>query len=116
MVKQRPDWSNGEPQTRFWIGDEGDQSSLALSHEVGTLLFSEGFWEHCRTNVPPGWGPIQFNGPWEGGWIDAAGIDAFIGAVRLWSSRYDEMEDTVSSSWGWDEGDSRTGVEVAPVE
>jgi hypothetical protein len=109
-------WPGPEPQTRFWIGEDGDSASLDLSHGAGALLFSEGFWQYCKVNVPAGWESTQFNGPWEGGWIDSAGLDAFIDAIRHWTARYEQMEGTVRSAWGWDDNDLGSGIDVAPDE
>jgi hypothetical protein len=115
MVHRPPDRPVHEPRTTFWFGEGDLRISVTLSDEVGKLLFSEGFWEYCKTNVPPGWNPIQFNGPWEGGWIDVANLDAFIGAIRLWSFRYEGMEGPVRSPWGWDDSSSN-GIELSPGE
>jgi hypothetical protein len=95
----RPDWPHHEPQTRFWLDEEAGHDSLRLTYEVGTLLFTEGFWEFCMEHVPPGWNAIQFNGPWEGGWVEPPGLESFIGVVRLWLSRYEGMAGMVRHQW-----------------
>jgi hypothetical protein len=77
--------------TTFSVGhvpEEGSAADLVIKFNVGTIFFTEGFWDYCQTHAPIR-DRYTYNGPFESGRIEHDEIPAFVEATRTWSRRYE---------------------------